>query len=168
MKYISKFFLVVCVLLSTSCEKKLESEQSEIISPEYETRNTYLYKTVLIGVYDSVTYNSTNGVSLYNLDSAATTNVFYYRLSSKRNVTHNTELPDYITEFYFDSTGVMHYEYISWYSFAGLNSGSTYGKDSTGWKLTYYHHNSDIHNDYTLDFYFKEFNSIGMPLPPLQ
>jgi hypothetical protein len=160
--------LTISVLLFTSCEKKFESEQSEITTPQYETRNTYLHKTVLIGVYDSVTYNATTGVSLNNLDSVAVTDLSYYRLTSKINTNNNVELPDYITEFHFDLSGMLHHKYITWYDFAALNSGSTYGKDSAGWHLTYYHHNSDVNNDYTLDFYFKEFNNISMPLPPLK
>jgi hypothetical protein len=156
------------MLAFLSCKKEVETENPAVNTVTYATKNYFLYKTLLIGRAGSVTYDSSTGTSIYRPDSLPVTNEYYVRLTSKINTGNSFEIPDYVTQFYFDSTTAMHYDYYSWYEFAGMSTGSIYGQTSEGWELTYYHINSDTNNSYTLAYYFKEFNNVIMPLPPLK
>jgi hypothetical protein len=162
-------FLVAVIALQ-SCKKEITSQtflKSDDVSVTTETRNAFLYKEVLIGTYDSTHYDSLSGTFYFNMDSLPVRDVYYYRITSIRNSVSNIEQPEYVTEFYFDSASAMHYNFISWYDYSAPYGGSTYGRTSDGWKVTFYS-NTCPQDNYTLELYFKEFSHVGMPIPPLQ
>ena len=171
MKLRTSILLFAAMAALSSCKKEFTSDRylnpgsDDVVS--IETRNTYLYKEVFTGIYDSIPVDSTNGTFYFNIDSLPVDSQYYYRLTSVRNKINDTEVPQYVTEFYFDTASTMHYQFISWYDYSAPYAGTTYGRTAEGWKITFYN-NTDTMNNYTVQLYFKEYGHVGMPLPPME